>query len=830
MKDTKNLVFLYRAGEGIPGVNADVDPSALSPNEFQTLNNLRASRGGMRARGGIDAKNATGIASGTYRGSLTGFTNGTFRQLLAQDTGVSTRLYYSPDTAFSEFSGVAGKYSATRLATGSDVVFSIVKDATNSAIAPFAGKSGRDLVVASDGSTTVVWDPIDNECAVHEKVTAPSFGLASQTASFPDYINLAASNVTPVASDADTTVTDNSTYATYGTTPKISWAITATAGDYGELQFAVGDTLASGTQFKILYNSGDTEIWKKVKIELYDGSLRTLYDPATDEEPLVIEANDTKLIDMAVFRIDPDTVPNNTHTRIRFTWTGASPTVATDLYVFGLYGGGLMPGGTSLTLSRFNEASRAESQGTTCADKYGDHARFLGLQDRLNDTEIPISESVLYSYKVTSDQVTATELAKGVNYLLVYALFPTTQASVHVQSEVFGTYAAGWTAARPDNKKFTFTVNSETFSVRQAPDRLSRPCMPHKCSAFSGSRLFIGSVKSSDGAGQNTDVYFSEREMPFRFRESVSFIEAGVPDPLSAGRTTIPGEQPKAIVVLASNNTGSEPVLVFTEQSMWGLNGPDSYNLSRATRLSPHGAAASRCVAVYMDAVYWLDQDKQLRKYPGSVEPLSRDRFSSPLNAIPDAYIGNASAFVYQNFLYFPYTIGGGAQNTAVGVYDIIHDKFYRDVSNLSGITFASFFAKGDQLRFWTQTGQLYEHDSSQTDDAGTAIPINITTREVAENLWSHSEYGDVGVLCEDMNSKTWTFQWNGRQTGTTDSATASVDVSSGMAYKWAQSTLSTAFGLSDVSASLQITGGVVGNKKILAIVARIRPLNTQAN
>jgi len=826
---------IYKGTDPYYGMNTDIDGTALRKGEYAALNNLRGSRGAIKSRGGIDPKNQTGITTGTYRGRIECTLNGTYEQLVAIESASSTLLYYGPDTAFSEYTASSGKYGNTRLSS-EDVTFVVCRDVTNSTLAPFNGKSGRDLVLASDGTSIVVWDPSANEAAKHVKIAGPSKGVVFQQATFPTYLNMSTGNVTTADVGGHTTTVDNAALPTYlGLTPSTQFATTVVAGDYSELTFASGAAIADGAQVKILYSCTDTEIWQKIKLSIYSGSYKVLYDPATQPTPDIIPCS--KGMNMAVFRVDSSVVPSGTYTKVKFEWaTGSTaPASAQDVYWLGIFGGGTLPGGTSFSLTRFNSGSRAESQREVCKNGEGKWVRNLGLQDKRNDIQLPISADCLYAFDITANQVNNADRDAGVDYLLIYALLPGTDSRNHVASYQMCDYnvtsANAWArvSSVAAGSSFTTQVNSDVLFGRQAPDDLCRAIPPFKCATFSGSRLFVGAAKSTDStSGQSVDVFISEQQYPFRFREEPRFIDFGVIDPTSATRIVFPGEVPKQIRALSSQGIGAQPVLVWTERALWVIDGVDAYSLSFARRIGPHGTLSPRSVAIWDDRAFWLDQHKQLKTFNGQIQRLSYNRVDAPLNAIPDSRLAYAAGFFFRDEYFLGYTIGGGSANTNILVYDVMRDVFHgRWPSNNTDYTYADFHAKGNELRFWTEAGNLCQHDSTQPDDNGTPIPINITTADIPLDMWIQAVFGDVGIVCDDCASSSLTCTWTGRTTGQTSSATSSIDeVTDPMVYRWiGKGGISNGkFGTKDVAASLTITGSMPANKKIVAIVAKINP------
>ncbi len=800
----------YVSGMPIRGMVSSRDHAALSDGEFKTFQNVRARSGCIKVRGPVVDKSSTVAVGGALAGSAKVVVNGTTYQLVAVDDGSSIRCYYGTDATFTEFTGPASnnKYGLTRLGTGKWVVFEVVRETTASTVAPFtAANTGKDLVYASDGTTSIVWDPAGSSTdkswvAPHAAVWHPGPGKVRQEATYPYFTSLAASNLAAGATSGTGTIADNTAHAvTGGLCP--TWTFTASADD-GILTVTTGTTLAKNKQVWMVFDCPiDPLVLDHVKIQLYDSAgttFRTLWDPssATSEKPTIVPC--ARGFKLALFKVDRSVLPDVTYTDIKVVWIDAvaPATAATAFNLMAIGASGNTPGGSSHALTTFNSGSHAESVGIVCDDKGGVSLKNLGCQDAKNFIDIPVTPLSYYSYTVYGQQPSDADKNLGLDYALVYRRSFGGGAYYHVKSYVLATYDTGshaWShdGGRSALQDISISVDTDTLTMRTAPDAYNTAAPSCAALAVAGGRLLCGSARpASVGYSANpADVYISEQDHPFRHREILR-IENGVPDLTSGTCVKFPGEKVMRIVPIVGDLQASETALVFTDQNVWALSGPGSLELSRPRRLSTKGTRSPWSVAVYNNAVVYLDEDRRLVMIRPGEPPvsLSTGRMDNILEAIPTARLDNVYAGVFRDRYYMSYTIGGGSANTAVLVYDFVFDTFSRDVC-LSALTFGTFHAldvgTSGQLRFWDETVHdtygLYEHDaSSGTTDAAVggggaqAVVPYIETRMVHDgSLWGDLSLGNLGVVCQPDTGNSLSAYWTGRPSGRVGSGNVSL-------------------------------------------------------
>lgn len=679
------------------------------------------------------------------------------------------------------------------------------------------GVSGRDLVVISDGAKVIVYDvaatfvsdPSDRT-AKHITAWHPGRSKVRQEFGFDQFLVMTTANVTPSDNDAGTVTVDNGAHPdTSGTTPstQITTGVSVDGSDWSKLAFATGDEVVSGNQFHILYDCpADRYLWDKLKVQVSndDSTYYTVYTPGTDKAPILTPAD--RGFTLASFALDAAAVPAATTVKyVKFTWTFTSaPGTALNIYWLGIYGGGSIPGGTLFRTSYYNSGSRAESIGVDCDDRLGRSTAFMGCQDQRNYVVIPGNTLVNYSYFVKFQSSSSGNLATGLNYFLLYARAPGSKVFLYVQSQVIAQYSAGWAfttvggvsqTALGDN---TLTVTSLTYYARKAPDGANMPIPPFKCVSSVGGRLYCGNCLSQNASASDTsaDVYISWQDFPFRFRDTIAETEQGVFDPSSGTRVVVPGETVRQLAALVGDFVGVGSMLVWTDQSLFKVEGSDALQLSRVQRLLPYGTDSPWSVAVWHNRAAWLDQTLQVRVFgPGVYEVPTKDRMDNITTAIPKYRVSWAAGIVHKESYRLAYTIASGASNTVNILYDFLYDSWVRDAPALTpSVQFGRWEVWSGDLYSFTENGLLYKcDDSSNTQDTDLSTPVGIVPyfqlRDISDGGDHQFQFKRIGVMCDSASAKTLDAYWTdkngviGYYAGT---STPSIDIGSGtVSWKW---------------------------------------------
>jgi hypothetical protein len=325
----------------------------------------------------------------------------------------------------------------------------------------------------------------------------------------------------------------------------------------------------------------------------------------------------------------------------------------------------------------------------------------------------------------------------------------------------------------------------------------------------------------------------SEADYPFRFRNFNRKLETGDWDPFSGAYVQFPGESIKAIVGVAGSLLGADPILVLTDGGVWTMDGEDVISISRPRRVSMYGTQAPDGWAVYDNVLYYADYEGQIRTVNFGAESLSTGQVEDILRGVPAGRKDDINLAAFRDRLYVAYTPSGGTDNTKILVYDFHPDSrgWVRDDLGTKDAEYI-FKSRYDGNLYFVTEGDaatapvVYEHEKSgQTDDAGTAITMTLTTPEFHHNMWENVHVHEVGIICDDDDTGTLTVTRTFKPDGST--AVGQIDLSStgSNPETWRKdyhATEERRMGGEGASCDITITGDMAGGKKIYGIAANL--------
>lgn len=761
------------------------------------------------------------------------------------DILVSGGALTATGTAFTEITYTIGVDNNTRFADAGNVCFSVVREVNDTDLSPFSLSSGHDILVFSNGKEVRTFDATYFLSTAgqagfstfrHRKVDHPGMGTVKQTAFFPDWLNLSASNTVSITPSAHITAnisTANPTTAGLGYA--ITFGATTVATDSVVIRLTDGDTVCSGRDLVLVYDTAlFPEIWRALKMEVSnDGSTYyTVHNPTVDDDPETADvdllASTTVTFTQAAFRLDSAVVsPSLVVKYIRFTWVpGYSPAGNSVLYLMNVMGGGFMTGGWALGQTLYDSLGRPESIGVVAINaEAGRSTGLMGVQDQRNAAAIAVVTTQCYAYELEFEAPTQAAINQGVTHAVFYGS-PTIDASMRLIGalSIATRSTLTWTATYPPGTRVTTTINTPTIKgVRPMPDGLNECAPPCLAMCAATGRLFCGAFKSvnASATAQGADIMVSEQDYPFRFRGLVATNDDGSISETSGSRLMFHGEIVQQIIAMSGDSLGGESVVAFTDKSTWVMSGRNATTLNRPRRVCQHGTLSPWSVVTNRNEVYWLDQEKQMRRMNGdfSVDSIAKNRFDNIFGVIPDAALSRVCTGVRRDLIYVSYTLAGGTNNVTVAVYDSVEDHWVRDASLLdTGHTFGRIFPYKDELRYWSQDALLMEHDAtSGTLDGGTTgIRPFIETGEYSPDFHGKFQFSVPWVYCAKDNDNAFILTITGRQyTSNEASGTVSLTSSDAMVKRAPPPEV----GIEDNSAylTLSTTTGITARKTIAA-------------
>jgi len=786
------------------GMKSFPHPASLQDGEFNLLQNLRIEDFGLVTRGGAKAQTSGEGSTDVIKGAAILSVNGVQFAIVARQTAgaglvdvyimvISGSGSIGP-TTWVQITSASGKYGNTRLSASTEFVnFAVVKESdayTTGTTIP----SNREYIVINNGiDYPRIYDPsggggVDN-MAIHSEIEAPDFAPTRSNFTWAQFVTIA----TLVGSSSGTATFTN---PTAGQGAISIFPTSATPGNLVRWPFAslvmANSEILAAEQFHIVYKcDGEPFPWTKVKVRLQRDTVGTynyvLHTPAiiADEEwmdPVVVAlGGDYYLAAFSTAQIYSDTPAylgylknlGDNITGIAIEWYGeggtASPAVQTSITMIGIGISGAIQAGASFGLTHYNEGSKAESRGRIARNAGGARLAVVGGASKFEHLRLPENPGLYYSYELRRARPEVSNTVnRGLSHALWYMKRYGSQEFNLLAPSITGLWnsaTSSWKEAGLKGQIAITYVQLDEAQLRTMPDAYHLPILPAGSMISAGNRLFLGDVGETVNATNRGDVWFSEEKQPFRFRRFVRFLDANVPDLTSPSRIAFSGETVQGFARVSGGVLGADGVLIFTDRSVWAVDGIDSFQLSRPRRVVPHGTKSPRSIAEHRDAVYWLDTEQQIRSLSTGFYGVSVGRVEDKLRDIVPARIKYVAGAIYRDRYYLGYSRNSftDTSNLAMLIYDIKRDAWMMDVlaDGLSADVLIGGLA-GDKTRLigFMKNGRLWEgeltnfhRDYGTTASSGTLMELAIKTREYTDQFWRYVTIGQVGIVCDEVSS-----------------------------------------------------------------------------
>ena len=858
----ENLV-LFSPNVPFQGLKTKMKPCTLTPGEWSAVAGFRYDDGTLTVRDGISEVTASAVdASPTFLGAAAVTLNNVRYVVAAWVVSGATRIYRLNSGAWTEMTSASGDNSHDQTnrftSTTARVTFTVVRDSDETQVynGNVVGNAGaRDWLVIQNGvEAPRVWTNINLISPTlvgvpwpHQPITPPQSGsqVNKVKLTWPVYLTCSGATMpTYTASDADVTL------ASTGTSPNNNIQATFTNatdnGDWVKMDWQTALSainLSSSKQLIFIYDTTNPLIWQYLKVEISedDATYTTVYDPTTATySHQLVEMDDVGKFYAVAFPIDQITSTlRDAVDFIRLTWVGPAR-VSSDstitLNIYTIAGSGKAPGSCQHAISYFNSNSRAESVAqivqTIDAQKLYD----IGGRD-INDTRIPNSDLLYYTYQVTAMNVSTTDRDAGVDTLKIYRRDP--GESQFTQLSTWNEICS-WTAAGG----WAYTSGSE-YSVRSFSDNHTRdqkiitsvkPDALHKVIPVSGAqigaggRLFCGNIlETASSPQQYGAVWFSKKNYPFRFR---AFLNVDDDRVLGANTVLFAGETVKAFAKTPSGLAGGETIWCLTDRSTYVLDGQDSYTLGSPRPMAEYGTPAERSVVSSRGSIWYVDNDKQLRVWVnGSTVTPSRGTIEDKLSASAD--ISTVSGVYAKERYYFSYRPNGGTTNSRICCFNDKLGVFEFDEPLPSPVTAEQIIYFNDsntmKLYVFATNGKIYYYeDPSATQDLGANISVALSPMEAHDQMWRNFAMYEVGVLADDT-SGTLTFTRTAKPDGSTGNGPGVIDMNGSENQVWRQDVIDATTGqrpgADGVAIQLAMTGSLTGATKIYQMNVNVEAL-----
>jgi hypothetical protein len=866
------------------GMFSALDPSALEPGQFSLIQDLRFDDGSLKARQPTTDRSATGLptnssnsafpnTTGMVRGIWSGKLNGTTYVLVAcWDGTANVRLYYSTNgIAFTEATAASGAYGNTRMTdTGTPFRFVTVYEQVSQqdvlVIQNDVDQPRLFTTAAHNGAYVRTVDPITAPSAAGNYATSPS-----PPCNLPIFSSAYAYGSTSkpytVASSAGSLVPANALNG------GMLFTSLATGGtDALSLTWSSAASFASATQLCFLLQwtgSATPNLLANYKIQIVDsvGGAQTVYDPAsTTTQNLSYEvqpaSSSTSAINgglpatanLVTFDLTPIAAANRSHvTGINIGADSGSQnlTLQADWGIVAIFGGASTGAGSlygtspvdladsSYSIAFYNSGTFTESPGvvvqtgtstTPTISALGGYNYLPGW-----DQTLPAFQFTQFQWSVPYFNPSSSDLANGVDTLNVYRMDEGSSDYLFAFSVGLATWSGsawGLVNSTTSVQYAPDTVNYLSLAIaRYSPDayNISMPVGGALC--WANSRLFVG------GTGF---YYASEFGFPFRFR-LVLEIENNAPVSRSGTWVQLAGQTVQAFATPSGAALASATVFFWTETKCYALSGFDGYSLSQPSTVMEVGCSAPGSVAQYKDAIFFLDDNQELRRfsygraflygYSNSyaydlAHAISKRVVDDQTRGIPAGRLPWVQGCATFDRYYMAYSTAGTTQNGYVLVWDETIGAFVQDSLPAGAESCCySLLSSGRSMLLAGSNGHVYTHEDPSSAAAHT---VALSTGMLHDKGWSPKFFGRVGLVMDVQSGQSATVTRTLRPVGT---ESTSIDLhtlpanQSSVNQQWRWDTLATSTqpGVSGVACQIGLSWTMTPGTKLYALVIEIQ-------
>lgn len=771
---TEQVVLLDPLQAPFRGQRSNMDPAAIPPGSgFVTQSvNFRWTGGKATVRYGIASDKSAPDTGTTFLGGL----NNEHGKWVACVKSGAVRIYQWDTVGgiWQEISDATTRLTDTTL----PVHFSIITERVFPGVSGFSDTNNTYIIWQNSKEVPRIRNAASSFAGayvgrIHTRFTEP-YTAASMCQPRPlNYFNTQsiaarANGGTAGASSATTAYSGGGAYETF------TFLNTVDNTSYAEVRFTSPIVLSSQPkQLHIVFKTSDTFLFTKLRVSIKTSSAGTpasteyvCYDPATNPQALTIIPIDD-VYSMAVIGMETvyDTsltvqtsgFPATSVDALKFHWRDSAPsaTVTLDVYYCG-FGAGVR-WGTEAKCSYFGgpqgaessgSGSRAESRGVLCRQLDPPTIKEVGGTP-IRDLRLPKSEAIRYRFSVWTTK--REGLDSNATVIIWYIRVPGGSDFYQIDASptAVGSTSRDWV---------TKNIESEDVIPRVAPSELYESVPIGACMLTLGERLVVGNARPHTGSSVSAgdgEVWFSAAKYPLRFSRVVEYSEDGEIFPESPVAITPDNSRVQRLATISATNLGADPVIIFTSNGVYSVDGSDASQYSRPYRVSPYGTRSPWSVAVDAGTVFYLDTFRQVRSlfYGSDKGSISRWSVDDKLAGIPDARVDDVSGAIHDDKYYLAFTPNGGTENEQILIYDMHIGGWYTD-STASALRFERLTAVEEnakrKLFFYHSTGAIYQHENSaSTSDSGTAITSRIRFGEINTGTFRKVVMERVGVIAD---------------------------------------------------------------------------------
>lgn len=777
----KKLTLFSPDSRPVLGMRSAVDSSSLEPGILAVAENVRSTRRTLTVRNGCSLLSSANPVSGTYLGHYYGQLRGTEYLILAVRVSSATRIYSVnlSTWAFTELTS-----ASNRLSTNAAVEFAAYfEPGAESTLTP-----PLEFLIASNGTDVPAYVTGAGAGTMPE-ITMPDAGDYNSRAVPKGYFIISDKDnttyeVTDAAkmSAADTGTSDTENEATFtiqttavaGTEYGAVVAGTGSCVNIGPVSETTGDSLDfsdSDQVWFVIYEAGGVAdpVLNYCSVEMYDGtSYREIYSPiGTNRTDPVYESlgGGYYLVGVSLGTTAVALTSLTTVTKWKFK-VQRTVAAAKTFKVAGVMASGRAGYGRQHRMTYANSTTRVEVgpvgfdlQRTASLNEYGVTKALIG-------TKLPFALGFKYQYRlqyVQSLDFTASD------YMWLYA------KELGEDDYSFAQYIQ-FLNVTGTSEIYTENVDPEARNTNRLSPAAGTVGPPKARTVLgTNNRLYAGGV-----SGNRAEMRVSESGFPLRFRAAPVSDGAGGVVQTSPVVNRFPGEDIYKLMAMPGSFVGIAPVMVMTDRRCWRLEGADAASLSTPTLMNPHGTVYPRTVKTHKGYVYYVDTEKQPRKFAGGIEADALSIWKIE-DQFENGYTTALSAEVYKEAYRVCHGGPNDTTNKRVMVYEERLGEWFRD--KYTNQNWAALIARKTgsnvQLLGIMNDCTIYEVEKAgQTSDAGDVISSDLNFGELHQGFKNLLNWGPVTVVMdESTGGLITTTRTDPQDTTNTNGNTGTIDL-----------------------------------------------------
>jgi hypothetical protein len=421
---------------------------------------------------------------------------------------------------------------------------------------------------------------------------------------------------------------------------------------------------------------------------------------------------------------------------------------------------------------------------------------------------VPYVAGIYYDHVIPVQGQSSTDLGHGCDSLYIYRQDGVSASSGNGDFFLFGSYAIGEYSGGAwiyENCTFasagvpayfsSYVITSALWLATAlnvalyAPDAYAM-VMPNGLSmAQANGRTFVGG---------KSFYAVSEYGQGFRFRPALAFVN-GAPLERSATYVSLAGQTVVAFATPSGSALNSQTVFFWTAIRTYACGGFDGYSLSRPAVVFEVGCISPKSVAQYKDAIFWLDDNRQIRRFNYGrsflygysnanaydlAPAISRMVVDDQLYAIPAGQLPWVCGVASYDRFYLFYAPSGGSSNTLALVLEETLQAFVQDSLSVGGqAVCAASLSPGKVLLLAGKDGGVYTHEDSTSS---TAHSVAITSAEVSEQMWHPQFFGRVGLVADVQSGQTASVTVTGKPNNSDSSSIDLATNATNQVWRWA--------------------------------------------